>query len=173
MDRRPRLMWLGTLWVGVLLLVACGPGGASSTKAVVGTSLAAEVCIEGEARDTVVYIKNLGDSEWQDIEFILEKGGETYMLGAEPQSMRPGRDKPTSWPPESVKAAEALTDSGEFTRRTGALWRGQAGTKKVERESSYQESMERLGSFSFLTSATINVGGPEPGQWSGEVIPCS
>lgn len=154
-------------------MAACGSGGASLSKVVVGTSLAAEVCVEGDARDTVIYIKNLGDSEWQDVEFILEKGGESYTLGAEPQSMRPGRDKPTSWPTESVKTAEAFADSGEFTRRTGALWAGQVGTKKVERESSYQESMERLGSFSFLTSATINVGGSEPGQWSGEVVPCS
>ena len=158
---------------GFLLLAACGPGGASeSSEIVLGDTVTAEVCVEGDGRAAVVYFKNLGDSEWQDIAFSLEKGGEFYTLGAEPQSMRHGRSKPASWPTEGVRAAEAFTDSGEFTRRTGATWAGQGGTSKVKRASSYQESMERLGSFSHLTVATITVGGLNPGEWSGDVVPC-
>ena len=158
---------------GVLLLAACGPGGASESPevAVIG-AISAEVCVEGDGRASVVYFKNLGESEWQDIAFTLEKGGATYTLGDEPQSMRSGRSRPASWPTEGVQAAEAFTDSGEFTRRTGATWAGQTGTSKVKRASSYQESMERLGSFSHLTAATITVGGLNPGEWSGEVAPC-
>ena len=158
---------------GFLLLAACGPGGASeSSEIVLGDTVTAEVCVEGDGRAAVVYFKNLGDSEWQDIAFSLEKGGEFYTLGAEPQSMRQGRSKPASWPTEGVRAAEAFTDSGEFTRRTGATWAGQGGTSKVKRASSYQESMERLGSFSHLTAAAITVGGLNPGEWSGDVVPC-
>ena len=158
---------------GFLLLAACGPGGASeSSEIVLGGTVTAEVCVEGDGRAAAVYFKNLGDSEWQDVEFSFEKGGEVYTLGAEPQSMRQGRSQPASWPTEGVRAAEAFTDSGEFTRRTGATWAGQSGTSKVKRASSYQESMERLGSFSHLTAATITVGGLNPGEWSGDVVPC-
>ena len=168
---------MASLLAGVLLLAGCGPGGASESSEKVaeiapGDTIAAEVCVEGDGRAAVVYFKNLGDSEWQEVAFSLEKGGELYTLGAEAQSMRPGRSKPTSWPPESAQAAEAFTDSGEFTRRTGATWAGQAGTSKVKRATSYQESMERLGSFSHLTAAMITVGGLTPGEWSGDVVPC-
>ena len=168
---------MASLVAGVLLLAACGPGGASESSEKVsekaaGDTITAEVCVEGDGRAAVVYFKNLGDSEWQEVAFSLEKGGEVYTLGAEAQSMRPGRSKPTSWPPEDVHAAEAFTDSGEFTRRTGATWAGQTGTSKVKRATSYQESMERLGSFSHLTSAMISTGGLSPGEWSGDVVPC-
>ncbi|MDA1347795.1 MAG: hypothetical protein O3A47_02875 [Chloroflexi bacterium] len=121
----------------------------------IGQAITAEVCTEGEARDTIVTFKNLDDFEWQDIEFTLEKGGETYTLGDEPQRMRPGRDKQTSWPPQSVLAAEAFTDSGEFTRRGDALWVRQSSPQKpVDLRTTVTSSVTVL-TISLWVSASI------------------
>ena len=66
-----------TIAIGVisLLVAACGSGGASA-KVVPVQALKAEVCTEGEARDTKLYIRNLDDFDWRDITFSLVKAGE-------------------------------------------------------------------------------------------------
>ena len=142
-----------TIAIGVisLLVAACGSGGASA-KVVPVQALKAEVCTEGEARDTKLYIRNLDDFDWRDITFSLVKADGTYAR------------EWASLLPESQQAAEPFTDALEFSYR-----------KREEREDfslNDSELIVRLHNFSGLEGATIETSPPQPGEWTGEVHPC-
>ena len=154
------------LLLGVLVLsaTACGSGGAApSSDVVLGEPLEVDVCVEGEGRKAEVYFKNLSDFEWQDVEFSVTKGGETYTFLDEPQSKQTSAEKPTSWPPESVSPASAFTDPTEFTRR---------GFSSLVRRDSYNAPLKRLSTFSALQSATVEIELPYEAEWTGEVGTC-
>ena len=148
------------------VMVACGPGGASqppSAKIDPQVSLSVEVCTEGEARDTRIYFRNLNDFQWEAVSFSVSKGGSTYTLGDEPQSMQGGREKPETWEPESTKAATPFSEAGDFTFRS----------VKQDRGSSHKAPLNRLTHLGFLDSVTVKVDLPYPLEWTGEVQPCS
>jgi hypothetical protein len=154
-----------TMSVAVLAfaIAACGGGGASPSSNVTPSSLTVEVCTEGEARDSVVYFKNLNDFEWLDVKFSVTKGGEEYILGDEAQSMQGSREKPVNWPSETLKPAAPFADPGDFTYRPSGKDRG----------TSHKAPLNRLTHFGFLDSAAVNVGQPFELEWSGEVQACS
>ena len=146
----------------MFFLIGCGSGGAEPTP--VPVALTADVCTDGEARDTVLYIRNLDDFEWQSATVSLSKGADTYTR------------EWASLSPERQQAAVAITDSLEFTytywsyhgrliprgdrqRNEPPLRWDEAGTK-------------RLHNFSNLESATIEITSPHPGDWAGEINPC-
>ena len=145
---------LAATGLAITFLIGCGSGGAEPTP--VPVALTADVCTEGEARDTKLHIKNLDDFEWRDITFSLVKADATY-----------AREWP-SLSPESLRAAEPITDSLEFTS-LGDLdydpfWDAQPGRPIP--------AVLRLHNFSSLESAKIVISAPQPGEWAGEVQPC-
>ena len=113
----------------VAVVAACGPGGASqppSAKIDPQVSLSVEVCTEGEARDTKIYFRNLNDFEWQAVSFSVSKGGSTYTLGEEPQSMQGGREKPSrrgnlSPPRRQSPSRRLATSLSDRSSRTAGL----------------------------------------------------
>ena len=133
-----------------LLVAACGSGGAS-TKVVPVQALNAEVCTEGEARDTKLYIRNLDDFDWRDITFSLVKADETYTR--EWASLAPEREQETA----------PFADAVEFSY----LGKDEAGYAELP-----GGPIERLHNFSHLDSARIVTKSPQPGEWTGAVQPC-
>ena len=132
-----------------LLVAACGSGGAEPTP--VPVALTVEVCTEGEARDTKLYIKNLDDFEWRDITINLSKAGNTYTR------------EWASLSPESQQAATPFTDSVEF------YYTGKIPGLGLR---AFNPAQWRLHNFSSLEGATIESSSPQPGEWTGEVHPC-
>ena len=89
--------------LGVLVLVACGSGGASQTADPQDTGvITAQACTEGEGRNVVLYVQNLDDFEWADVRIGVSKGGETYSQELD------------SLPPQSQVEAEPFTQSRDF-----------------------------------------------------------
>ena len=140
--------------LAIPFLIACG-GGAEPTP--VAVALKAEVCTEGEARDTKLYIRNLDDFEWRDITFSLVKADETYAWES------------ASLTPESQQAAEPFTDSLEFTT-LGYI--GYVGRLPAEQTFTRTVAIKRLHNFSSLESATIETNSPQAGEWAGSVHHC-
>ena len=103
---------LAVMAVGGLLVIAiaaCGSDDAIEvvsqgplTAVVLPGALIAEVCTEGEARDTRLYVRNLDDFDWGDITLSLVKSNETYTR------------KQALLPPETQQAAEPFADPSEF-----------------------------------------------------------
>ena len=133
-----------------LLVAACGSGGAS-TKVAPVQALNVEVCIEGEARDTKLYVRNLDAFQWRDISISLVKDAETFTREL------------ASLSPESQQAATPFTDSVEF------YYPGKIPGPSTRK---YEEARKRLHNFGNLESATIVISGPQPGEWTGEVPHC-
>ena len=159
-----RYLLLILLSVAALATAACGSGGAAtSSDSALNEPLKVDVCVEGEGRKAQVYFKNLGDFEWQDVEFSVTKGGETYTFLDEPQSKQTTAEKPTSWSPESLSPAYAFTDPTEFTRR---------GFSSIVRRDNYAAPLKRLSTFSAPQSATVEIGLPYEAEWTGEVGTC-
>ena len=95
---------LAAISFGLLVLAACGSGGSSpEAKVALARPLKAEVCTEGEARGTKLYVRNLDDFEWRDISISLVKDGETYAR------------EWASLSSESQQASEPFTDSTQFS----------------------------------------------------------
>ena len=86
----------------VSVFAACGSGGASSPGSDPET-ITAQVCTDGEARDTRLYVRNLDDFEWMDLEVSVSKGGETYS------------QELASLLPESQAIAPPFSNSGDFS----------------------------------------------------------
>ena len=126
--------------LAVILAIAAAAQPQTAAKIDPQVSLSAEVCTEGEGRNSKIYFKNLNDFEWEAVSFSVSKGGRTYTLGDEPQSMQGGREKPETWPPESTKAAEAFAEAGDFTSRPVGQDRG----------SSHKAPLNRLTHLGFL-----------------------
>ena len=139
----------------LLLIVACGADGASHDDEVVPLKkLSAEVCTEGKARGAKLYVRNLDDFEWRGITLNVVKSGETY--SREWSGLRPQSDHP----------AEPFTDSTEF------FVLGTVVSQAVSRGTGVP-GMKRLHNFSSLESARIEITAPHPGEWTGDVAPCS
>ena len=85
-------------------------------------------------------------------------------VGPETKSMRPGRERPVNWPPESLRPAVAFTDSGEFTYLKPGPIRGNPN---------YGRTPVRLRAFSGLRSATIQIELPYEAEWTGDVPSCT
>jgi hypothetical protein len=135
------------------LLIACGSGAAEPTP--VPVTLTAEVCTEGQARNSLLHVKNLDDFEWRDITITLVKLGNRY--SREWVSMAPDAQQPVSF-----------TDAREFFYL--ALASGTGIGVGLSRET--EQGMKRLHNFTNLESATIQITSPQPGEWTGEVGPC-
>ena len=81
---------LALFGVALLAIAACGEGGAVSST-IPEVPLLAEVCVSGEGKDASLYVRNLNDFEWQEVTFVLAKGGKKvkdYTLS---------RSAPTNW----------------------------------------------------------------------------
>ena len=146
---------LTLIGLAITLVTACGSVGGDPTP--VAVALTAEVCTEGEARDTILHIRNLDGFEWRDLKISLGKAGNTYTR---------------EWPsllPESQQEAAPFTDSVEFS------YTGEVGGRVIAVPGSVESlspPMKRLHNFSSLDSARITIASPEPGEWAAEVHPC-
>ena len=85
----PYLALVG-LGAAVLLLAGCGSSDSSSIPKV---PLLAEVCVEGQGLDGQLFVRNLNDFEWADLELILVKGT------SKTTECKLNRLVPTVWPP--------------------------------------------------------------------------
>ena len=135
--------------LGMALLAACGSGGASpSAKKSATPTIKAEACTDGEARETVLYVRNLNDFEWTGAVLGVAKGGKTYILGLQGEHTDKSRVDPIYMPPESLQPAEPFTDPSKFTARGEKIRRDlkQGGAPII-----------RLASFSHLESVTVEL----------------
>ena len=140
---------LALFGVALLAIVACGEGGGGSST-IPKVPLLAEVCISGEGKDASVYVRNLNDFEWQEVTFVLAKGGKQvkdYTLS---------RSAPTNWAPESQQPADPLTRPANWTRK-----------EKV----GSGERVLRLTFFSSLEGATIKIKKPFKAEWESAEVP--
>ena len=141
----------------VSVFAACGSGGASSPGSDPET-ITAQVCTDGEARDTRLYVRNLDDFEWMDLEVSVSKGGETYS------------QELASLLPESQAIALPFSNSGDFFYYLGGSTQkpgGKSGLGHVRQTDRYN-----LGSFAHTESAEVSIKTPIEAVWKGEVGPC-
>ena len=136
----------------VILLSGCGSDEAVDEQTML--ALSAEVCTEGEARDTVLFVRNLDDFDWKSASITVVKGDLEYTHEVE------------SFAPESVQAAQPFTVASDFAFDDlgGSAPSGVTGEQVHERRP--------LHNFGNLTSARIVSSAPQAGEWSGEVHPC-
>ena len=134
------------------LLSGCGSDEAVDEQTML--ALNAEVCTEGEARDTVLLVRNLDDFDWKSASITVVKGDLEYTQ--EVASLRP----------ESVQVAQPFTVASDFAFDDlgGSAPSGVTGEQVHERRP--------LHNFGNLTSARIVSSAPQAGEWSGEVHPC-
>ena len=138
--------------VVVVLLSACGSDEAVEEQTML--ALNAEVCTEGEARDTVLLVRNLDDFDWKNASITVVKGDLDYTHEVD------------SIPPETAQAAQPFTVASDFAFDDlgGSAPSGVTGEQVHERRP--------LHNFGNLTSARIESTGLQAGEWSGEVQPC-
>ena len=135
-----------------LLLTACGSNGVSEDAPI--HSMNAEACIMGEARDTVLYIRNLDDFEWVDVTVDLIKSGMAYQ--AKFNSISPDTETPT----------EAITNPRLFSLDNSP---GVTGLNPIGDKVSWRAV---LGNFANLESAKISIKTPFSSEWAGQVDSC-
>lgn len=139
-----------------LALVACGSGGASPGSD--AQTITAQVCTDGEERDTRLYVRNLDDFEWMGLEISVSKGGETYS------------QELANLLPESQAIATPFSNSGDFFYYLGGSTQipgGKSGLGHVRQTDRYN-----LGSFAHTESAEIAIKAPIQAVWKGNVVPC-
>ena len=159
---------LSTLAIAALviaILAACDSGGAAAPVAKIDAQqeLEAEACTEGKARDTVLYVRNLNDFDWNGARLRVTKGGKTYLLGLEGQHITESRFDPLDRQPESVAASEPFTAPSLFTTRG----------EGIRKDSKHGAPVIRLANFSHLDSVTIELASPFESTWTGEVRECA
>ena len=138
--------------VGTTLLAGCGAVGASpSAKSTRGQTISVVACTEGEARDTVICVRNLNDYEWAGAALRVSKGGKTYVLGLEGLHISTSRIDPIDRPPERTRPVEPFADPSQFTTRGEEVRRDlkQGGAPVI-----------RLASFAHLESVTVELPAP-------------
>lgn len=150
--------------VGLIIVAGCDSGGAAapSAKLAVGETLQAEACIEGKARDTVLYVRNLNDFDWKGARLRVTKGGKTYLLGLEGQHITESRFDPLDRQPEAVTPSEPFTDASQFTTRG----------EGIRKDSKHGAPVIRLANFTHLDSVTVELDSPSASTWTGEVREC-
>lgn len=160
-----RTVGLVTISTAMLLIfIGCGDSFQGAQKAQ-DVAVNAAVCTEGEGRNSTILFQNMNDFAWEGVSFSLEKGGRTYTLGEEPQSMQGGRDKPTSWPPESSKQAEPFVHASDWTYRPIGETRG----------SSHKAPLNRLTHLGYLDGASVTIKiskEPFKAEWFGPITEC-
>jgi hypothetical protein len=148
------------LFCGFVSIFACG----SETDDIVQAPpapIAAEICIEGEGKNTQLFIRNLNTYDWDgEIDFVLEKGGLEYKLLGIGRWSRSGKDKPTLWKSEAEQPSLPFTDSGDF------VW------KDPQWGIDYNRGPEvtRLSFFAGVTGASIKINGTYTADWSTEIV---
>ena len=150
------------LILAVSAVAACSGGASPSTKDAQVQSLVAEVCVDGEGRDSKLYVRNLNNYEWRGrLDFSVDKGGITYTLLSEDRRSRSGKEKPTMWPSESEQPAEPFTEAGDF------VWRDPNWGVEYNRGG----MVERLRFFSGVTAAKVSITEPYEAEWSADSVP--
>ena len=138
---------------GLAWLSACGSDEAVDEQQAL-LDLNAQVCTEGEARSTVLFVRNLDDFDWKNASITVVKGDLEYT------------HEVTSIPPESAQAAQPFTVPSDFAFDDlgGSAPSAVTGEQVHERRP--------LHNFGNLTSARIVSAGLQAGEWSGGVQPC-
>ena len=115
-------------------------------------TLNAEFCIQGEATDAILYVKNLNDFEWGGIKIsVVRRGTEyTWTKGA-PEFMLP----------EADTAASPSTVPKDWINR-----------EPKHKFKVIRDSLRRMNFFNDLETGNIQITSPGPGVWSGEIIEC-
>ena len=137
----------------LMSLSACGSDEAVDEQHTL-LALNAEVCTEGEARDTVLLVRNLDDFDWKNANITVVKGDLEYT------------HEVASIPPDSDQAAQPFTVPSDFAFDDlgGSAPSAVTGEQVHERRP--------LHNFGNLTSARIVSAGLQAGEWSGDVPPC-
>ena len=125
--------------------------------------LMAEFCTEGEGRKSKIYVKNIGNESWENVEISVTKGGREYGLGGNPISARTHSARLRSWPPESEIKSEPILNPTDFVFR---------GISSDPKDPLYAQGQVPLTNFGHLENAKVEIGLPEPGIWEGAVTVC-
>jgi hypothetical protein len=150
---RTPLVLYATISAAGLLMLACGSSGPPAAAPV--QLISAQVCAQGEERATVVYVRNLDDFAWGDVAVTVTKGDLDYTKQV------------LELVSESTEAAAPFTNSLDFAFDDP----GGSAPSKVTGEQVHER--RPLHNFGNLASARIVVTTPYPGEWKGEVPPCS
>ena len=136
----------------VLLLSACGSDEPVDEQPML--ALNAQVCTEGEARDTVLFVRNLDDFDWKNASITVVKGDLEYT------------HQVASIAPESTRASQPFTVPSDFA------FDDLGGSAPSDVTGEQVHERRPLHNFGNLTSAKIVSSGLQMGEWSGEVQPC-
>ena len=138
--------------VMTLLLTACGSSGASEATPI--HAMNAEACTVGEARDTVLHIRNLDDFEWAEVTVDLVKSDVAY------------QGKFDNVRPETERPGEAITDPTRFSVDDSP---GSTSLNPIGNRVAWRAV---LGNFANLESSKIAIATPFAAEWTGDVHPC-
>ena len=127
-------------------------------------NLMAEFCSEEEGRKSKLYVKNMGNESWENVEISVTKGGREYGLGLNPVSARTHSVRLRSWLPESEIKSEPILNATDFVFR---------GISSDPKDPLYAQGQVPLTNFGYLENAKVEIGLPSPGIWEGEVIVCN
>ena len=148
--------------IAITCLISCG----SSTETTSGDfekiTLMPEVCTEGEARNTVLFVKNNNDFEWKNIDMRLTKGGKTYLLGLAGMHVTDSRIDTFDLPPQATTPSMPFKDATKFSGRG----------EGIRKDSAHGAPLIRLANFSNIESVTIKLDIPGQPSWGGPVTKC-
>ena len=145
---------------GFLLMGGCASDAASSVPV---QALNAQVCTEGQGRDTRLLVRNLDDYGWERVEISVMKGEREYTVGIDPRSKVKHSASLGHWPPEEV------TQSAPFDTASDFVFKGRSSDPK---DPMYGQEQVPLTNFDNLDSAMIEIATPYPAERKGEVRPC-
>ena len=149
--------------IAMTCLISCGSSSESLSEDSDNIHLDAEVCTEGEARSTVLFVRNNNDFEWKDVDLRLAKGGKNYLLGLAGMHVTDSRIDTFDLPPQSTTLAPPFKDATKFTGRG----------EGIRKDSTHGAPLIRLSNFSNIESATIKLGIPGQPTWAGPVTKCN
>ena len=144
-------IWICSVTV-LLVILATGCFGSKDEPIGPPVTLKAEFCIEGEATDAILYVKNLTDFKWEGISLsVVRRGTEYKWTKGSPIFLLPESDAPAS--PSTVSKDWINRDSKHKF--------------KIVRE-----SLRRMNFFNDLEMGNIEITSPGPGIWNGDVNQC-
>ncbi len=143
-------------------LISCGSSSETASVNSEQITLMPEVCTEGEARSTVLFVKNNNDFEWQNIDMRLTKGGKTYLLGLAGMHVTDSRIDTFDLPPQATTPSIPFKDATKFTGRG----------EGIRKDSAHGAPLIRLSNFSNIESVTLKLDIPGQPSWQGPVTKC-
>ena len=148
--------------IAITCLISCNSPSESVSRDSENLPLQAEICTEGEARSTMLFVRNDNDFEWKNVDLRLTKGGKVYLLGLAGMHVTDSRIDDFDLPPQAIKPSLPFKDATKFTGRG----------EGIRKDSAHGAPLIRLANFSNIESVPIKLHIPAHPTWAGPVTKC-